>query len=281
MYTHVRTYVYTLYYNTLLYIILQYFTYIRGYIDTYIYTYVHTTYTYIHTYIHTYIVRMDREISRGCLQGSCCSPGLWNIQYNSLMNLTFKRRTKAVAFADNLILDIRGKSIRVVENFSNAELSKITAWSKKNKIRFNEEKSKVMLISRRKRKESKEIKVHLQNKPLEQVTMMNYLGRIIVSKFKFSEHISYAAIRCVKLIHSLSKSAKISWGLQHEVLQTIYKEVILPHLLYGAPVWIEAMQYEHNRQKYIRVQRLMNIRMAKMYRTTSSEASCILTGMTP
>jgi len=41
------------------------------------------------------------------------------------------------------------------------------------------------------------------------------------------------------------------------------------------------MKYEYNRLKYIRVQRLMNIRMAKAFRTTSSEALCILAGMTP
>jgi ribonuclease HI len=41
------------------------------------------------------------------------------------------------------------------------------------------------------------------------------------------------------------------------------------------------MKYEYNRRKYIRVQRIMNIRMAKAYRTTSGEAPCIVTGMTP
>jgi len=41
------------------------------------------------------------------------------------------------------------------------------------------------------------------------------------------------------------------------------------------------MKYEHNRQKYIRMQCLINIRMAKAYCTTSSEALCILMGMTP
>ena len=60
-----------------------------------------------------------------------------------------------------------------------------------------------------------------------------------------------------------------------------YMVICLPLLLYGAPVWIEAMKYEYNRRKYIRVQRLMNIRMAKAYRTTSSEALCIVTGMIP
>jgi hypothetical protein len=65
------------------------------------------------------------------------------------------------------------------------------------------------------------------------------------------------------------------------VLKTIYKGAILPLLLYGAPVWTEALKYEHNRLKYIRVQRLINIRIGKAYRTVSNEALCILTGLIP
>jgi hypothetical protein len=110
---------------------------------------------------------------------------------------------------------------------------------------------------------------------------MEYLRIEIDNKFKISKHISYVAERCTKLIHSLTKSTKVSWGLKHGALQTTYKGAILPLLLYGAPVWIEAMQYKHNRQKYIRMQRHMNIRIAKVFQATSSEALCILTGMTP
>jgi ATP-dependent Clp protease adapter protein ClpS len=223
---------------------------------------------------------MEREVSKGCLKVSCCGPGFWNIQYNSLLNLKFTRRTKAVAFADDLILATRGETVSEVENFSNLEMSKITACSKTNTTSFNKEISKVMLISRRKRKEVKEIKVYLLNKPLEQVTTMKYLGIIIDNKFKFSEHITYAAERCTKLIHSLSKSAKVSWGLKHEGLKTIYKGAILPLLLHGTPVWIEAFKFDYNKLKYIRVQRLMNIRIAKAFRTTSSEGLCILAGTT-
>jgi hypothetical protein len=53
---------------------------------------------------------------------------------------------------------------------------------------------------------------------------MMYLGIVIDDKFKFSQHISHAADKCAKLIFSLSKSAKIHWGLKHEALRTIYKE---------------------------------------------------------
>jgi len=138
-----------------------------------------------------------------------------------------------------------------------------------------------MLVSRRKQKEVKDIDIYLKNKPLEQVTTMKYLGIITDDKFKFSQHIRYEAEKCTKLIYSLSKPAKVLWGLKNELLKTIYKKAILPLLLYGAPVWTEAMKYAYKRLKYIRVQKPMNIRMAKAYGTTSSEALCIVTGMTP
>jgi hypothetical protein len=66
-----------------------------------------------------------------------------------------------------------------------------------------------MLISRRKRKEAKEMKIYLIIKPLEQVTTLKYLGIVKDNKFKFSEHVSYVAERCAKLIHSLSKSVSV------------------------------------------------------------------------
>jgi ATP-dependent Clp protease adapter protein ClpS len=46
-----------------------------------------------------------------------------------------------------------------------------------------------MLVSRRKRKENKNITVYLNNKPLDQVTKMKYPGIILDHKFRFNEHI--------------------------------------------------------------------------------------------
>jgi hypothetical protein len=98
---------------------------------------------------------MQRDVSRGCPQVSCCVPGFWNIQYNSLLNLNFARRTKTVAYADDLTVAIRGKTVSEVENFKNLEVSKITLWAKNNKITFNDGKCKIRLISRTKRKKKR------------------------------------------------------------------------------------------------------------------------------
>ena len=105
-----------------------------------------------------------------------------------------------------------------------------------------------MLVSRRKRKERNEIHVFLNYKLLKQVNQIKYLGIIIDNKFKFREHITYAAKKCTKLIYSLSKSAKITLGLRHEVLKIIYEGAVLSLLLYGAPVWRDAMKCTWNRK---------------------------------
>jgi hypothetical protein len=81
---------------------------------------------------------------------------------------------------------------------------------KNYKADFNDDKSSAMLVSRRKRKERKDINIFLNFKLLKQVEQMKYLGIIMDSKFKFSEHITYAAAKSTKLIYSISKSAKLT-----------------------------------------------------------------------
>ena len=100
------------------------------------------------------------------------------------------------------------------------------------------------------------------------------------SKLNFREHLISTSKKCTTLIHTLAKSAKLNWGLQQGALNTIYKGAILPLLTYAAPVWISAMEKNNNRTLYTRV-RLINIKIAKSFRTTSNEALCILTGNAP
>ena len=63
--------------------------------------------------------------------------------------------SKAIAFADDLIILTRGETVAEAENYMNIELSKIEEWAQNSKLKFNNTKSKVMLMSRRKRKEKK------------------------------------------------------------------------------------------------------------------------------
>jgi len=181
---------------------------------------------------------MNKNINRGCPQRSCCGPGYWNKQYNPLLNRNYTIHTNVVAFVDNLIVIIKAESVGEAENIANVELNKIAAWAKDKKNRFNEKKSKVMLMTRRKRKEQKVVAIYLNNKPVPQVHRLKYLGIIFESKLTFKRYINYMADKSTKLIFSLSKATKLNWGLNYKALKSIYLGGILPLLLNGAPVSI-------------------------------------------
>jgi len=86
------------------------------------------------------------------------------------------------------------------------------------------------------KKRKKEVEIYLNYKNLEKVNKIKYLGMIFDSKLLFREHINYMEEKCVKLTFALSRSVKVTWGLGHEALKTIYTVGILPLMLYGAPV---------------------------------------------
>jgi hypothetical protein len=111
--------------------------------------------------------------------------------------------------------------------------------------------------------------------------MYVYLGIIIDNKLKYTAHIEHMTRKCTKLIFSLSKSAKRYWGLRHSALKTIYTGGILPLILHGAPVWNSALNKKRQSNKVTRIQRLIQIKIAKAYCTVSNEALCVITGITP
>jgi len=149
-------------------------------------------------------IETEAGIKKRVPQGSCCGPGLWSIFYNSLLNLNFTHRIKNIGFADDVILATRRKTVIEPENITNIELTKTSAWAIANKIHFNEQKSKTMLLSRRKRKERKDLEIYLNFRPHTQVFSLKNLGIIIDSKLTFREHINYITEKCSKLIFALN-----------------------------------------------------------------------------
>jgi hypothetical protein len=218
-------------------------------------------------------VIIKRRLTKGCPQGSCCGPGFWNVLYNSLLNLDLTSHSKAIAFADNLMILISRETVIEAENYMNLEVRKILEWAINNKPKFTENKSKVMLMSCRRRREKKEREIYVNNKILKQFNSLKYLEIIFDSKLTLRGHVKYTEEKCSKLIFLLSRSAKITWGLKHEAMKTIYTGGILPLLLYGARL--------EKCVEQVLLQSLINLRIANSYRRVSNEALCVINGIIP
>jgi membrane protein insertase Oxa1/YidC/SpoIIIJ len=139
-----------------------------------------------------------------------------------------------VAFGDDLILMIGSDNISEAENIAKIKMEKYKL-GRKQQNQINKEKSKVMIMTGRKRKVPKEVLVYINNKAIPRVEKLKYLGIKFDYKLLFREHTNYVADKCKKLIFQLAKVAKLNWGLSHKALQTIYMGGIQSLLIYGSP----------------------------------------------
>jgi len=183
--------------------------------------------------------------------------------------MNFSHRTRVIAFADDLLVLTRGKSALGAENYANQDLKKIENWARENKMHFNENKSNVLLVTMKTRGDNRTLNIYLNNKGLEQVSELKHLGIYFNSRFSFNRHVDYITGKCTPIIKMLAKSAKLKYGLGHRALKVIYNGAIEPILTYGALVWEKALTKQNNLRKYQRVQRMMNIKIAKAFRTLS------------
>jgi len=161
---------------------------------------------------------VQKKIRKGCPQSSASGPGFWNLLYRSLVNLKYTKNTKVIAYADDLLILVKGKSQVEVENYANIETQKLAKGARNNKMSFNDQKSKVTIITRQNPKNRRDFKMFLNNKKLEQEDTLKYLGITIDRRFNFNQHIDNVTGKCIKIIHALLKSAKINWELRHAVL---------------------------------------------------------------
>jgi hypothetical protein len=95
------------------------------------------------------------------------------------------------------------------ENYANQDLQKIENWTRENKMHFNENKSKVLLMTKKTSGDNRTLNIYLNNKCLEQVSELKYLGIYFDSRFSFDRHVDYITGKCTSVINMLAKSAKL------------------------------------------------------------------------
>ena len=74
--------------------------------------------------------KIEKRITKGCPQGSCCGPGYWKILYKSLLNIKFTHQSKAIVYAEDLVFMTTAESILDLGNIMNAALSIISTWAR-------------------------------------------------------------------------------------------------------------------------------------------------------
>ncbi|XP_046976642.1 uncharacterized protein LOC124542800 [Vanessa cardui] len=102
------------------------------------------------------------------------------------------------------------------------------------------------------------------------------LGLTFDRRLNFNKHVQNVCTKAASSSKQLACAAKVSWGLNREIIRTIYIAAVEPIVTYGASAWAKASELQSNRKALDTLQRGFAQRISKAYRTTSLNAVLIL-----
>lgn len=176
--------------------------------------------------------------TRGCPQGGCLSPLLWCLVVNELIVRLKKAHCYVIAFADDLVIIIKGRVERIVGmNIKAREVIKILEeWCRETGLNINPSKSVVLKF----RGEAKEFAVdewRMFNEVIPVQQSFKYLGVIMDSKMSWKYQMDRVVERGVRTIGITNAMVTKKYGLNAKQALWIFKQIVLPRMLYGAIVW--------------------------------------------
>ncbi|GBN38591.1 Putative protein in type-1 retrotransposable element R1DM, partial [Araneus ventricosus] len=110
--------------------------------------------------------------SRGCPQGSCSGPALWNLVADDALAGPFPENTNIQAFADDFVIVAAAKSERALGRKATAALEKFKEWSDRNGLEISVEKTNYLLVGNLRRGPS----IFWGDRRVKKTQVLKYLG---------------------------------------------------------------------------------------------------------
>ncbi|XP_063632467.1 uncharacterized protein LOC134803596 [Cydia splendana] len=161
----------------------------------------------------------------------------------------------------------------------NDALEMVARWGMKHKLRFAPHKTQATIITRKLKYATPSFRMMSTQIALD--NKLKLLGLTIDENLGFGLHLENASIKALNLYKVVSRMAKTRWGLNSEILKTIYYTVIEPTMLYAAGAWGNVACRVYARKKLDRITRVFGIKIAKAHRTVSTVSAAILAGIIP
>ncbi|XP_037966921.2 uncharacterized protein LOC119692015 [Plutella xylostella] len=116
---------------------------------------------------------------------------------------------------------------------------------------------------------------------IELVNEIKILGLIIDRKLTFQSHVAYVCKKAINIYKGLARAAKVTWGLNPEVVRTIYVAAIEPIILYASSAWVKAADKVYIKNQLNTVMRGFAQKICKAHKTVSMNSALILTRLLP
>lgn len=119
--------------------------------------------------------RVQKELTKGCPQGSILGPLLWNIMFETLLKMDVGYEFELIAYVDDLLIVVQGRSRVDLQTKTQNALNEVTAWSSLAKFAFSQSKSQLLLLNGTLSRSNRS-KVLMSGARLKYAESVKYLG---------------------------------------------------------------------------------------------------------
>ena len=176
------------------------------------------------------------KLEYGVPQGSILGPLLFIIYTYDMKYICPSDKT--IVYADDTTVIISGRNLREATDKCNGILQRFLNYFNLNKLSINPSKTKYLTFhpqtNRPGQHNMSHCSVNMDNKILERVNSIKFLGVIINNKLTWDEHKQYLHRKISKTIGIIYKCKNI---MTENELINIYKTFIQSNLLYAIEVW--------------------------------------------
>lgn len=218
--------------------------------------------------------------TRGCPQGGCLSPLLWSLVIDSLLIELKNSGVKAIGYADDITIAVPASKNLInagAINMINFSLGIVARWCRRVHLSVNPDKSFYQVFHKPRVKLPELEPVKLFGKQINRACEVKYLGITIDEKLNWKAHIKLAAGKCNRTLFATRKLMTKEWGLNGMQMQWIYRQILIPRMLYGCIAWWHALSIKSNLKILSKSHRQALVLMTGAVRTTPTDALEALT----
>lgn len=184
---------------------------------------------------------------------------------------------EVLAFADDLALVATAREITVVEQLLEAAAEITILWLQEVGLEVAIEKSEAIVFTNHRTRNT--LAISLRGTRIESKESIKYLGVHLDPKLNYSVHAKIAAAKATKTTRSLGRIMP-NVGAPKARKRKLLATVLTSQTLYGCQVWADKMTLG-GWENLKRSQRSIMLRVTSAYRTASSDALNILSGIPP
>lgn len=228
-----------------------------------------------------WLSRLIHWLFKGCPQGSCLGPFLWRIFIQQLIEILREKGFRVIAFADDLLLIITGRSRLSIEQNGREALNIISEWSQINQMKISYPKCQVLNLTKPKYSKKRPPCYKIDGHSLKTEPTLPYLGILLDSTLSFLPHLRQKRQELTQIIQNLLKFSTKKGSISKTIFKIWYQTILEKKISYAASVWFDKLQKAHGLRLLSAIQTQCLLLITSAYKKSPTIALCQLAGIPP